>query len=554
MNYYEHADCKNIPHKTIRDMQDRSWTMRLLHLALTCPDDVDEQEEEEEEEEEEEAAGAGVSDDDSNQLEEIIDTLAELDDPRTLSPLTLILEDCTAATFLRNRASDILCLLTTAETAQDRRRWWASGDKVLMDHAVRVFERTESDLILPIASNPNHPYHGNAIGRLQFGFEEPQFQAIKIAAMQHPDPVVRECAAHVLLWDQPVDAEEGLIQLAQSSDEGAAEEALTALGYYDSQSALSGLVKFDITAKSKEHQSRYRNAITEIAESAFYILEQLEEREGATAVRLFKEWLEPINLTLNKITEEKPAKEISKDKNTENFEVQRTTEANILPPISEILDRFKNPDRSLGDEYNYIKSINWKAYSKDDKGSLIECFSTHTDWSVRDTGCTILAQLDAGYAMKVLLDDPIFIVRKSAGYNIKDVTPDAQIADRLWSMIACEYTAGCHASELIDSYIKHAKDAGLNDRLLNLAQSDLRESIRHAAIRNLSARKAIKHIEQLIPILYANPLANWGVHTILLAACVDLGLTLPNIEPLTRIDSTCVQAELARYKARQLNR
>lgn len=43
--------------------------------------------------------------------------------------------------------------------------------------------------------------------------------------MQHPDPVVRECAAHVLLWDQPVDAEEGLIQLAQSSDEGAAEGA-----------------------------------------------------------------------------------------------------------------------------------------------------------------------------------------------------------------------------------------------------------------------------------------------------------------------------------------
>lgn len=552
MNHYEHYDCSNIPHKRIRCSQDRSWTMRLMQLALACPD-VPKEEEEEAITEAGKIVGAAEEDKYRNELEEIIDTLAELDDPRILAPLTLILEDSTVAAFLRNRAGDILCRLTTAETSEDRRRWWDSGDKVLMDYAVRIFERTESDLISPIANNPNHPYHVNAIGRLQFGFQEPQFQAIKIGALQNPDPVVRECAAYVLLWDQPVDAEEALIRLAQSNDKGAAEEALTALGYYDSQSALRSLAEFEMTAKSKEHQSWYRNAIAEIAESAFTLIEQLEERDGATTVAIFQEWLEPINSILNKIADEKPAKKISKNKKIENFEVQRKTEAKIQPPISEILDRFNNPDRSLVDEYNYIQSINWKAYSRDDRTNLIEFFSTHTDWSVRETGCTILAQLDAGQAMKELLKDPIYIVRKSAGYHIKDVTPNPQIADRLWSMITSEYVAGFHASELIDSYIKHADNAGLNDRLLKLAQTDLRESIRYAAIKNLSARKALKHIEQLIPVLYAKPLANWCVHTILMAACVDLGLTLPNLEALTRIDSMHFQSELSRYKASHLN-
>jgi hypothetical protein len=65
-------------------------------------------------------------------------------------------------------------------------------------HAVLAMDHGEHELLEPITRDPVHPLHREAILSMQFGFEAPHSQALKIAALAHPDPLVRATAAEVL--------------------------------------------------------------------------------------------------------------------------------------------------------------------------------------------------------------------------------------------------------------------------------------------------------------------------------------------------------------------
>ena len=77
---------------------------------------------------------------------------------------------------------------------------------------------------------------------MEWGFEERRFQALKIAALSHPDPSLRETAANVLLWDEPVAAEGPLLAALDDTEERVAASAANTL-QYSAEDAIPRLAK-----------------------------------------------------------------------------------------------------------------------------------------------------------------------------------------------------------------------------------------------------------------------------------------------------------------------
>ena len=110
-----------IPHHAIRDAEDRSWTVRLVAAVgdpVTAPD-------------ERRAA---------------VQTLGALEDFRAIPCLTSVLENTTLDEPTRRAASEALANSDDSTTTAARRDWWASGDGVLMRHALVASGNTDRRL------------------------------------------------------------------------------------------------------------------------------------------------------------------------------------------------------------------------------------------------------------------------------------------------------------------------------------------------------------------------------------------------------------------------
>ena len=113
------------------------------------------------------------------------------------------------------------------------RRWWREGDAVLRRHALLCMDAIDCpDIVLAVAKDATHKLHAEALGRMMFFFEMLEHQAIKIAALAHPEARVREVAACVVLYDEPVRAEEPLIRATGDPVSEVAAEAANTLEYY----------------------------------------------------------------------------------------------------------------------------------------------------------------------------------------------------------------------------------------------------------------------------------------------------------------------------------
>ncbi len=55
-------------------------------------------------------------------------------------------------------------------------------------------KRSEEDIIVAVASDDGHPLQRMALVCMAFGFDEPGHQPVKIRALAHPDPDVRDAA------------------------------------------------------------------------------------------------------------------------------------------------------------------------------------------------------------------------------------------------------------------------------------------------------------------------------------------------------------------------
>ncbi|WP_405490774.1 hypothetical protein [Nocardia sp. NBC_00511] len=131
-------------------------------------------------------------------------------------------------------------------------------------------------------------------------------------------------------------------------------------------------------------------------------------------------------------------------------------------------------------------------------------------------------------------------VRKSAVYNLRFVPLSAEIAALTWDLVASGQVAGTRGYEALATCAAHTAPGELDDRLIDLARNDLRESIRLEAVSLLEGR-----IEPLLPLLAEPPLVTWGVHVRLLDACGDAGLRPTSVDALHAVDNLYVAAALA---------
>jgi hypothetical protein len=507
-----------VPHENIRDTEDRSWSLKLVDEIIAGSEDSD--------------------------FTEVLHTLVVLDDPRTIPPLTSLMENTANNSHVRSVASDVLNRCTTWETSQERKGWWSSGDEILMRHAVRVAERSETNLVEEIAGDPTHRFYIDAIDKLAHGFEEPRFQRLKINALFHSSADVRAIAARSILWDQPVEAGDGLLLVAQDDNDSAAKQALNALAYYGSQKVLLSLHDMS-TARSCLRRAEYERVVAYIRDEFLCECDRL--RDDRVALRIFESWLKPVWEVLGIDPAKLPAEPSNVPESPSSRTVEATTK--IRPTIAELAERFANPDGVWADRWTSVRSIDWASYCSEERAEFIHYCSAHPDWSVRELFCFVLATWNATDTLLEFIDDPVFAVRKVAAYYLREVPREKRVAKRLFELLLKDDTSGIHATETLESYVVHTSEADLDKQLFDWALSDQRESLRAAAIWNLNKRDCREQLSLLMPLLHEAPLVTWGVHQELLTACLDMNIEPPRIADLSNIDDATFQATLAELKA-----
>ncbi|MDC0740271.1 hypothetical protein [Polyangium mundeleinium] len=494
------------PHQKIRDEEDRSFTFALL--ACLAEPDLPEDE-----------------------RHEIADTLERLDDPRAEPRLLEWLQDRAAPPPVREAASSIL----RSAGAQNRSQLAAmlrDGDSLVQRYAVLGMDHRHADFLEPLARDPGHPLHREAIQAVEWGFEEPRFQVLKIAALSHPDPSLRETAANVLLWDEPVAAEEPLLAALDDTEERVAASAANTLQYYPTRRTLARLA--ELSAREGKLGEVIRSSFDDLRARFQY---DLKEAEGAEREALLA-WMQPVwsvlAFTDDEICHEPP----------ESF--VRTNPVHDIVTADELLSSLSHADGPWAEKKRRLRSADPAAFSPSDIERLTPFVTTHPDPDVRDEGARLLAAWNRYDELFALLDDPRFHISKTAMYYLGKTTPNALVAERAFRHIFDPRTTTTHAYETLETYVAHTPAEEAILRLAKLAAHDERETLRLHAIYALTRLDAARAIAPLLSLLEAPPLKTWSVHVALLEACRTLGLAPHGLDALRELDNLNVQQAIAR--------
>jgi hypothetical protein len=502
-----------IPHREIRELEDRSWSLFLVkEIELSYEDD---------------------------DLSEIYETLEVLDDPRTIAPLVALMENNSLPGQVRLAASTALRRCTTAENSAKKRQWWASEDEILMAHAVATAGRSESDILEEIAVRPDHAFYPNAIARLASRFEERHFQQYKIQALSHRLSAVREIAADSLEFDLPVDAEEPLLKAIQDSDDNVARMAFLTLQYYSSQKVL--LAIHDLLSSISAARVKACVKCFVYLKGAF-----LDELAGMDlfALPYFRKWLEPVREILGFDDDARPQSQLKRAATPRRFEQKHEPRYSL----AELSESVNNPDGIWRDKKDLLDALSRQHFSETEREAACDLLTGHADHTVRNHACRTLAKWDRGDKLLLLLSDPVYAVCRSAAGCLREVSRSLPVAEKLFELLGEPETSSSFAQETLESYVVHADQSRLNDRLVSLALTDERESVQVCAINELCRREAADELQSILVLLKREPRVTWAVHTALIDACNRLGVNVSGLEPLKEIDDLYVQASLARLE------
>lgn len=500
---------------------------------------------------------------DKKELKAILNFVDTYDDFRMEAPVTQILEDSSLSEAVRDHASQVLCHLSSTETATQRREWWLSDDPSLMRHAIRVAERSEPDeasLIEKLAGDPTSKFHGDAIEALSFGFPEARFQSLKIAALSHADPSVRKKAAKSLYWDQPVCAESALLAAAMDPCDGVAIAALDALCWYTSKNVLLRLHELRCGGRPELldcYNRTFRSVLEKCLDDFCFCMDESE------AFNRYLSWLEPLWSIMSYChqAQENPDDDSSKtdgglnaslvcaDNRTIVLHSTPTFEEALKPSITAVIEHYSNPDnpRKSWEHGRY----DWNQYSESERAELIKFFLASPDYLVRRLAAGAFVEWNAADALLSLVCDPVNAVRRYACYVAKDLSPNEAIKAALYKIFHHADSTDSFASETLESYIIHAEGPELDQWLLHTLLNDGREIIRQSLVWTIATRNSALLTEAL-PLLYAEPLLTWEVHAALLNRCISYTLPTPDLAPLMAIDDFEVQMHLARLAAESL--
>ncbi len=502
-----------IPYEEIRKNEDRSWTFRLLDtIRNSRPGD---------------------------ELDEVCNTLGGLDDPRSIEPLIQMLEDVSLPMHLRQAVSLVLRHNCIGRCESDRRSWWNSGDRLLKLHALLEARTSEADILIPVASNPEHELHYEAICGMEYGFEEPEHLRLLIRALGHPDAAVRQAAANNLTWEEPIEAEDGLIKAISDSEHDVADAALTTLSYFRSQKVFRSLSELrHISAES------LRGEIGATFENQKEDFEMAYQRLEGQSKDFFLTWLKPIEDLLVFKDYVKEDEKVDAEEATPKHPPRRKEKA-VLQTAKEVIAFFDDPDGCWSEKHCWRIECDWNQFSNSDRQILAEYFRTHSDHHIKEFGCKPLGLWDRGDVLESFLKDACGGVKRTAAYCLKSVTPDAAIASSLWKLYQDVNSTGNLAKDSLRSFVVHAPREGLEDLLTEIVRRERRQPRKQAAVDELIKLEAHAHMRSLLHLLGEPPLLNWWLHLDLVDYCVSQKLSVPYFSELCGVDDMRLQESLA---------
>ncbi len=499
MNGFEPTSAQR---RRITDLEDRSFTAAILETL----------------------SDSSLDDDRRGDLGRLLNLL---DDPRAIAPMTATLERSSAPEAQRETARSFLASGGHTIDSVTLRDWVGKGDDFLAQAALSLCDRAERDLLAVAVVDKRASVRKRALQAMSFGFEEPHWQRIHVSALMDPDPSVRACAADLLLWHEPLIAEQQLLVAAEDADDDVAVSALDSLRYYCSLRSGRSLFSHARDAATLRRQVQARESLEDLTQG---FREHLDHH-GV--------WFEEARAFLS---------------DYDRAQLLVLQEAPTLSPSNGDLDpafvraaanlhRIRSQKNAVLDEIAVVKELGeadgqWAitmamlqggdpmSVSTDRRLSFGELLAFHSDPQVRMTGAKYLAAYEQTELLLQLLDDPNIGVRKSAAYSLHDVAPSEAVAAGVIAPVIEGDVGSTRAYESVRTWARH-RSITSPDRFLDELTAftfDERESVRSEAIEQLVSRNITSVGERMIELLENPPLMTWSIHTSIRSGRHHLGL------------------------------
>jgi HEAT repeat protein len=503
-----------IPYAEIAEAADRRWSFRLLDRLVTPELSSDER-------------------------DEVVSAMQAVSDRRTVPILGRLLTDRSRPTATREAAGEILrgMQYLDIEWPDDTLRgWWNGGDAILRRHALLSMDAAACpDIVRAVAADPAHPLRIAALGRMTFFFDSAADLRLKIAALSDPTPAVREAAAAILFWDEPVAAEEQLIAAASDAVEEVAAEAIATLQYYPTTRVIRCLHGL-LGHPAERVRNVARGSLDDIRHEC---LLGVLDRNPRVADRV-RCWLAPVwNLLAFTPEELSPS--------AEDPYGPSSTQKTRPPILSEMLGLLTDPDTSPKVIEETLWAAGWDQYPAADRSRLRPVLLNHDDPLVRERAAVPLQEWADADGLLALAGDPGFGVRKSAFYRLGLLPADRRIAAVAWDHLHRPDVFGVHARETLGTFVAHAEPADAIPRLTTIAADRHRpEGLRVAAVHDLARLGAANEVSRLLDLLDEPPAVTWALQIAVLDAAADMSLPSPDAGHLAGLDSLHVQAAAGR--------
>jgi hypothetical protein len=219
----------------------------------------------------------------------------------------------------------------------------------------------------------------------------------------------------------------------------------------------------------------------------------------------------------------------------------------VTPP--NLLGLLEDLDASPKVVQELMWGTDWQGVAAE-RGRLRGVLLGHVDQFVRERAAWAFAAWGDVDGLLDLMRDPDFCVRKAAVYNLGQLQLTPGLADLAWDHLHRHDTLGVHATETLDTFVKHADPDDAVRRLgWIVGDHGRREGLRVTAVHHLAKLGAAEQVGQLACQLLEPPAVTWALHTAMLDAIVELSLPTPDIGHLREVDNLFVQEAVARAGA-----